>query len=130
MFGSVLATVNESLTTPRPATQVSWIFHAKPVILLTSVAMAIEPLALASDGGLSCDRPSTVCDCGPDTRCVVPPLRVTATAGVGEDLLAALLLTRARRPDPPEDAEADQQYEHHAGRPGDGDADDAVGGGV
>src|SRR6266498_2690537 len=111
MFGSVLATVNESLTTVRPATHASWIFHRKPVIRLTSVAIAIEPLALASDGcrGFGCcDLTST-------------PLRV-------KNLLARLRpgLLRPRRPHSPEDPEADQQHEHRTGGAGDSHADEAV----
>src|ERR1043165_595127 len=103
MFGSVLATVNESLTTPRPATHASWIFQTKPVILLTSVAMAMEPLALASDGGF-CRGGSTGCDCGPRRR-VTSPLRVN-------DFLTRPRAPGACRPDPAEDTHPDEQHEH------------------
>src|SRR6476469_11212535 len=127
MFGSVLATVKESLTTVRPATQASWIFHRNPVIRLTSVAIAIEPLSLASYGCFGCSFPSM------DSAWVVPLLRVVmmiAPQAPLHDLLTRarchLGLIGPRRPDPAEDPEADQQHEHRARGTGDGDADDAV----
>src|SRR4051794_40130001 len=56
MFGTVLATVYESLIAPadRPMTAPSNSFDTKPVRRLSRVATAIEPLALASDGSSSC----------------------------------------------------------------------------
>src|SRR5438045_2537078 len=106
MFGSVLATVNESLTTVRPATQASWIFHRNPVIRLTSVAIAIEPLALASDGCAGCARPSM-------DKASAVPLRAVIMVAPQASLHDLLTRTRCRlglesprRPDPPEDPEA------------------------
>ncbi|GAA2990648.1 hypothetical protein GCM10010483_38960 [Actinokineospora diospyrosa] len=49
-MGSVLAMVNESVATLMPISQAITIFQPKPVIRLTSVAIAMDPLALASDG--------------------------------------------------------------------------------
>src|SRR5882757_8559635 len=120
MFGSVLATVNESLMVARPTTQARITFQANPVIRLTSVAIAIEPLARARDGCCSA-RLSTTEDCVPEALRVVPPLRVNAALAVHSGL---------RGPDPADDSHDDQQHEQTARRPGHGDRDDAVGGGV
>lgn len=51
MFGSVLATLNESFSTPMPMAQTSITFHRKPVIRLISDAIAILLVDRARDGG-------------------------------------------------------------------------------
>ena len=50
MFGIVLATLNESFAMPWPIAATSNSFHRKPVIRLTSEAIAIPPDAFASEG--------------------------------------------------------------------------------
>src|SRR5262249_7628351 len=112
MLGSVLATVNESLTTPRLAAQASMTFHANPVMRLTSVAIAIEPLALASEG-CAPRAVLTVLDC-------VPPLRVNCHLA-----LRSVLGPGARRAHPAEKADHHQEHEDPARDPGDGDRDGA-----
>ena len=54
IVGKFEAMVNESLSTSRPTTQASTTFQANPVIRLTSVAIASEPLARASEGVPPC----------------------------------------------------------------------------